>query len=222
MVFLSLHMAPAFTVELSTWTRASALVFVAAIRGGFASILARAQNVVITDSHATVADLAGVEFAVIPFSDLAETLTSAIPAAGNEAAASNGPVVTVNLAESRGAIEVLRTHNPALLAELSRRLGSNDAVTALAGLAGDLDAGFELRLTRGDGIPIRILNYVRSASGWHSIDLYLPVGENDTLPTAAEVLDSGTITVTAVTEVTIRAELVSLCSEITLQEMAHG
>ena len=222
MVFLSLHLAPAWVFEVTAWTRASALVLVSSARDGFASVLARAQDVGIAGGHASARDLAGVEFAVVPFPDLANELATAIPA--GEVGGVNGPLVTMSLAESRGGIEVLRAHDPLLLDELSRRIGGADAVLALSGLAGDLDAGFELRLSRDDGVPVRVLSYVRGAEGWRSVDVRLPAGDDARggLPTPEQVVDSGTITIAAVTRAAILAELVSLCAEITLKEMAHG
>ncbi|TFC29584.1 hypothetical protein E3O25_04995 [Cryobacterium sp. TMT1-3] len=147
MVFLSLHMVPAWVVEVSAWTRESTLLLVASARGGFGSTLARAQRVEINDGRGSTGDLAGVEFAVVPFSRLADKLSLAIPSGGE--AGGNGPLVTMSLTDSRGGIEVLRAHDPLLLEELSRRIGGPDAVRALSGLVGDLDAGFELRLAAG-------------------------------------------------------------------------
>ena len=218
MVFLSLHMAPAWVFEVSAWTRESTLLLVASARGGYGSLLARAQNVEIADGRGTTGDLAGLEFAVVPFPDLADKLALAVPSGGE--AGDNGPFVTMSLTESRGGIEVLRAHDPLLLEELSRRVGGPGAVQALAGLAGDLDAGFELRLSRADGIPVRVLNYVRGAAGWRSVEVRLPAGD-DGLPTAEQVVDSGTMTIAAVTYAAIRAEVASLCAEITVTEMAH-
>ncbi|SEM84288.1 hypothetical protein [Cryobacterium luteum] len=218
MVFLSLHMVPAWVVEVSAWTRESTLLLVASARGGFGSTLARAQRVEINDGRGSTGDLAGVEFAVVPFSRLADKLSLAIPSGGE--AGGNGPLVTMSLTDSRGGIEVLRAHDPLLLEELSRRIGGPDAVRALSGLVGDLDAGFELRLSRQDGLPVRMLNYVRGAAGWRSVDVRLPAGD-DGLPTAEQVVDSATITIAAVTHAAIRAEVASLCAEITLEEMAH-
>ncbi|TFD56795.1 hypothetical protein E3T39_15815 [Cryobacterium suzukii] len=218
MVFLSLHMAPAWVFEVSAWTRESTLLLVASARGGFGSLLARAQNVEIADGRGTTGDLAGVEFAVVPFPDLAGELALAIPRGGE--AGDNGPIVTMSLTDSRGGIEVLRARDPLLLEELSHRIGGPGAVQALSGLAGDLNAGFELRLSREDGIPVRVLRYVRGAAGWRSVDVRVPAGD-DGLPTAEQVVDSGTITIAAVTYTAIRAEVASLCAEITLKEMAH-
>ncbi|MBG6212264.1 MAG: hypothetical protein LH475_00555 [Cryobacterium sp.] len=220
MVFLSLHMAPACVFTVSAWTRESTLLIVASARGGFASVLARAQSVSITGGRGTAADLAGVEFAVVPFLTLADELTGAIPSGG--VVGDNGPLVTMSLADSRGGIEVLRVNNPDLLDELSSRIGGNSAVLALSGLAGDLDAGFELRLSTDDGIPVRVISYVRGASGWRSVDVGLPAGHDDELPTPEQIVDAGTITIAAVTRAAIQAEVASLCAGLTLTEMAHG
>jgi hypothetical protein len=219
MVFLSLHSVPAYIVDVSAWTRDSTVLLVASARDGFASILARAQDVSITDGVGTAADLAGLQFAVVPFPGLAAELAGTIPTGG--VPGDNGPLVSMSLTDSRGGIEVLRSHEPRLFDELSRRIGGPDAIHALSGLIGNFDAGFELRLSGPDGTLARVLNYVRGEAGWRSVDVRLPAGENG-VPTTEQVVDSGTITIAAVTRAAIQAEVASLCATIARREMSHG
>ena len=218
MRFLSLHSVPAYVLDVSAWTRDSTVMLVASARDGFASILARAQNVSIDDGRATAADLSGLEFAVVPFPDLAHELAGTIPLGG--VPGDNGPLVSMSLTDSRGGIEVLRSHDPRLFDELSRRIGGPDAIHALSGLIGSFDAGFELRVSGTDGTPARMLNYVRGEAGWRSVDIRLPAGENG-VPTTEQVVDSGTIRIAAVTRAAIQAEVASLCAAITVREMTH-
>jgi hypothetical protein len=218
MVFLSLHSVPAYVFTVSAWTLESTVMLVASARGGFASLLARAQSVSVTDGRGTAADLAGVEFAVLPFQDLAGELAGTIPLGG--VPGNNGPLLSMSLTDSRGGIEVLRSHDPRLFDELSRRIGGPAAIHALSGLIGSFDAGFELRLGRADGTPVRVLNYVRGEAGWRSVDIRLPAGDTGK-PTTEHVVDSGSISVAAVTRTAIQAEIASLCATITLREMAH-
>jgi hypothetical protein len=218
MVFLSLHSVPAYVINVSAWTLDSTVMLVASARGGFASLLARAQAVSISDGRGTAADLAGVEFAVVPFQDLADELTGTIPLGG--VPGDNGPLVSMSLTDSRGGIEVLRSHDAGLFGELSRRIGGPDAIHALSGLIGAFDAGFELRLGEADGTAVRVLNYVRGEAGWRSVDIRLPAGATGK-PTTEQVVDAGTITVAAVTRAAIQAEVASLCAALTVREMAH-
>jgi hypothetical protein len=219
MVFLSLHSVPAYVLNVSAWTRDSTVILVASARGGFASLLARAQSVSITEGRGVAADLAGLEFGVVPLEDLADELFGTIPLGG--VPGDNGPLVSMSLIDSRGGIEVLRSHDARLFDELSRRIGGPAAVHALSGLIGSFDAGFELRLAGADGTPVRVLNYVRGEAGWRSVDIRLPAGTNG-VPTTEHVVDSGSITIAAVTRAAIQAEVASLCSSIVRREMSHG
>jgi hypothetical protein len=218
MRFLSLHSVPVYVLDVAAWTRESTVMLVASARDGFASILARAQRVSVSEGRGTAADLAGLEFAVVPFQDLAAELAGTIPQGG--VPGDNGPLVSMSLTDSRGGIEVLRSHDPRLFDELSRRIGGPDAIHALSGLIGSFEAGFELRLSGTDGTPARVLNYVRGEAGWRSVDIRLPAGE-DGVPTTEQVVDSGTITIAAVTRAAIQAEIASLCAAITVRELAH-
>lgn len=205
--FLSLHMAPALVFEVSSWTRQSTTLMVASVRRGFASILARGQSVTVSGARASVADRVAVEFAVVPVERLAGEIALAIPPGG--AVGAQGAPVRYGLAAARGAIQAIRLNDARVMAAAAERVGGAESLAALRSLAGSFDAGFELRVVRGDGRPVSMLNYLRGDQGWVSLVVGLP-RVSAGVPTPDDIVDAASMTVMPVTTRGIGTALVSI------------